>query len=125
MQPGDHIHWFLTDRCNLDCNYCFRPFFGYSVDDKRNEDLARLLVEGGVKQVTLGGGEPMLVRNLETIFRILKEGSIYISLHTNGTFLSRKRITQLKGLVDDIALPVDSMNRKMQGEIKGNKEYKD
>lgn len=114
---GDHVHWYLTNRCNLDCGYCFDPRPPYRPDEGRNIQLANILAESGVKKVTLGGGEPTLVKNLADVIGILKENGIYVSLHTNGVLLDDKMIAELR--VDDIALPIDSTDRATQERLRG------
>jgi MoaA/NifB/PqqE/SkfB family radical SAM enzyme len=114
---GDHVHWYITDECNLDCGYCFKHIFPYRPDEGRNIQLAKVLAESGVKKVTLGGGEPTLVRNLADVIGILKDSGIYVSLHTNGVLLDEDMIAGLN--VDDIALPIDSADRDTQRRLRG------
>lgn len=119
MELYQHIHWYITKKCNLDCAYCFAQRFPPGTESPENlETLAKILAQNEVKHVTLTGGEPTLVKNLDAILRILKETDIYLSLHTNGTTLTRNRIRELKGLVDDIALPIDSTGGKTQKKLK-------
>jgi MoaA/NifB/PqqE/SkfB family radical SAM enzyme len=119
MESWEHIHWFITSRCNLSCSYCFKPIEKTGEEPGRLEQLANLLVSNKVRKVTLGGGEPTLVKHLEPVLRILKGAGIYVSIHTNGLTLNTKSIRQLSGLVDDIALPLDTLNRKNQQVLRG------
>ncbi|MBU1136211.1 MAG: radical SAM protein [Nanoarchaeota archaeon] len=114
---GEHIHWYITDRCNLDCGYCFKPKFHYRENKSRNVSLANILANSNITKVTLGGGEPTLVRNLAEVTHILKQGGKYVSLHTNGLLLDDNLISELE--VDDIALPIDSIDRDTQRELRG------
>lgn len=114
---GEHIHWYITDSCNLDCGYCFKPKFSYNRNESRNISLAHLLANSGVTKVTLGGGEPTLVKNLAEVTYILKQSGKYVSLHTNGLLLDNNVISELD--VDDIALPIDSIDRDTQKELRG------
>jgi MoaA/NifB/PqqE/SkfB family radical SAM enzyme len=50
---------------------------------------------------------------------VLKKGNVYLSLHTNGVLLDDSRISKLK--VDDIALPLDSLNLAVHAELRGEK----
>jgi len=120
MGVGEHIHWYFFDGCNLDCVPCFQPHIHYKAPPNRLKTLARILVDNDVEKVILGGGEPLLEKHLDEILRILKQGDIYVSLHTNGTLLDNRRITRLSGLVDDIAIPIDSANRETQRELRGD-----
>ncbi len=122
MVVGEHIHWYVTGRCNIDpeCSYCFKPETYYSEAGQRLTSLAGILVDNGIKQTTITGGEPLLVRELDDALRILKDGGVYVSLHTNGILLDDKRLNELTGLVDDIALPIDTTRRAVQKELRGD-----
>ncbi len=101
------VNWFVNTTCNLDCPYCFRDRHAPNEDLARMTDRAHMLIDGGATRVTIGGGEPLLHEHLEETLRILKEGNIFISLHTNGTRLI-PRLERLAGLVDILSLPLDS-----------------
>lgn len=116
---GEHIHWYITDRCNLDCGYCFKPKFPYNGNESRNVNLAHILANSSATKVILGGGEPSIVKNLAEVINILKQGGKYVSLHTNGLLLDDNTISELE--VDDIAIPIDSTDKDTQRELRGEK----
>ena len=119
MDVGEHVHWYLTTRCNLDCSYCFKPDSRQTEEAGRIETLAHILAENGVRRVTFGGGEPLLVGALDKALGILKNNGVYTSIHTNGVLLDYGRIDSLNGLVDEIALPIDSMDERVQRMLRG------
>lgn len=121
MDAGSMVHWFLTEKCNLDCAYCFKPSYTNTAPHGRNERLAEILADSGVREVTLTGGEPTLVPELAKVLHILKQDSIYVSLHTNGVRLNKEKIKELAELIDDIALPIDSTKRDTQKLFRGQK----
>ncbi|MFH1501007.1 MAG: radical SAM protein [archaeon] len=111
---GQHIHWFVTSRCNDNCIYCFKPDTQTSEDREQLVKLAGILAESGVKKVTIGGGDPSLVKDLDSALKILHQGRTKISYHTNGLLLTSKKIETLARFVDDIALPIDSTTLGIQ-----------
>lgn len=119
MGVCDHIHWYITGRCNLDCSYCFKPNLKCNESKEQIETIATILANNSIKHVTIGGGEPTLVKSLDNALKILKEADVYTSIHTNALKLTSERVYQLRDLVDDIAIPIDSMDPKIQGELKG------
>lgn len=121
MQEGKEIHWFVNSDCNLDCPGCFRDLGAPAAINYSLESLATAIIDAGVKKVTIGGGEPMLVRDLEKVFKILKEGKVETRLHTNGMLLSQQRLDDLAPFVDYIALPIDSLDEKTQAIIRGQR----
>jgi MoaA/NifB/PqqE/SkfB family radical SAM enzyme len=121
MQNIDHIHWFVTNRCNLKCSYCFAPTFPSKCDESMNrvKTLAELLVGFGVKTVTLTGGEPTLVAALPEALKVFNRAGIYTQLHTNATTLNGDKIRELKPFLGDIAIPIDSIDPFVQKELRG------
>ncbi len=120
MPELERVHWFLREECNLKrCAYCFGPLTEEKADQDKDVRLARLLVQSHVKEVILGGGEPLLANNLESVFQILKSGNIRISLHTNGLLLTEEKLNKWQGLIDDIALPIDAVNKGIQIRLRG------
>lgn len=119
MADLERVHWFLREDCDLErCAYCFGPVLKGEVSPESDIKIAQILVDGGVKKVILGGGEPTLARNLEEVMRILKGGGTYISLHTNGISLTNEKLDRWVGLVDDIGLPIDAVDRTIQGQLR-------
>jgi len=93
-----------TDRCNLSCFFCpnsvARANGRFRQEDELNDDeWLRIVDEGiklGVKQwVVLGGGEPLLRRELiNRIFREIKDRNrkAYCEIITNGTLFKKEDI---------------------------------
>lgn len=111
--PLESIHWYVTDRCNMNCAYCFKPPIP-KAPEKNLEQLAVILANNAMKKVTITGGEPFLVKSLDRVLRILKEGGVYTSVHTNGLLLDYGKIARFKDIVRDVAIPLDSFNEKKQ-----------
>ncbi len=112
------VNWFVNARCNLTCAYCFREKELIEKDTPEMLKLVNALSTNGVQRVTIGGGEPLLRKDLEDILKALKTKGIFVSLHTNGTLLP-ERLDRLAGLVDILSLPLDSIyegqNKIMRG----------
>jgi sulfatase maturation enzyme AslB (radical SAM superfamily) len=119
----EHIHWFLREACDAKprCAYCFGPAGGRGYSEEGDIEMAKALIVGGVKKVTLGGGEPTLARNLVPVVRTLKDGGVYVSLHTNGLRLDDNLLDGLAGLVGDIALPMDAIDPEIQRRLRSER----
>jgi MoaA/NifB/PqqE/SkfB family radical SAM enzyme len=120
MELGDKVNWLITSRCNLDCQYCFAPRNAQPEDSRKLVEIAKLLAQSPLKKVTISGGEPLLIENIEEITKILREGQKYVSLHTNGFYLSEDRIKNLGPHLGDIAIPVDSMDASINDPLRGD-----
>ncbi len=89
----------VTDRCDLRCVYCMseNAHFLPKRDLLSLEELARLcgsFVDLGVKKLRLTGGEPLVRRDIMTLFRslstYLQSGALHeLTLTTNGSLLAR------------------------------------
>lgn len=85
----------VTDRCNLRCVYCMPPE-GINVR-KKDEILsfeeifriARIFVEMGITKIRLTGGEPLVRKDLYSLFAMLQplDGLQTLALTTNGVLL--------------------------------------
>ncbi|MDP2926123.1 MAG: radical SAM protein [Nanoarchaeota archaeon] len=113
MEFWKRVHWFFTSQCNERCRFCFKPDFDRNPSENA-VTLAGLLVDNYVKEVIITGGEPLLSKSLDGCLEILHDNGIDTSIHTNATFLSPARIKDLTLLVDDIAIPLDSVDRATQ-----------
>lgn len=89
----------LYNNCNLRCKYCIaNNAHGYSetvIIDQYIDKLIEQLTNSSVLGILLSGGEPTLNAHLTEILRALLKYNFYITLDTNGVFLS----TPLKNIL--------------------------
>ncbi|MEM9471896.1 MAG: radical SAM protein, partial [Pseudomonadota bacterium] len=99
---GRHVSYLrvsVTDRCDFRCVYCMSENMTFlpKKDILTLEELDRLcsvFVEKGVKKLRLTGGEPLVRRNIMSLFenlsRHLKTGALEeLTLTTNGSQLAK------------------------------------
>jgi cyclic pyranopterin phosphate synthase len=98
---GRHISYLrvsVTDRCDLRCVYCMAEDMTFlpKPDVLSLEELERVcaaFIRLGTRKLRLTGGEPLVRRDVMTLFRRLGErlghGLDELTLTTNGTQLSR------------------------------------
>jgi uncharacterized radical SAM superfamily Fe-S cluster-containing enzyme len=83
----------VTQRCNLNCNFCFASSGGNITDPSIAEikKWLEILVEAGKPFIHISGGEPTLRNDLPEIINMInKMGFPYIQLNTNGLRLSKE-----------------------------------
>jgi cyclic pyranopterin phosphate synthase len=109
----------VTDRCNFRCQYCM-PAAGLPWLERdeilRFEEIARLvslLVELGIEDVRLTGGEPLVRRDFPALVAMLAaiEGVRDLSLTTNGYLLERDAEALVAAGIDRVNVSVDSLQR--------------
>ena len=85
----------LTERCNLRCFYCM-PENGIELMPKSHimtfeeiMKLAETFVSLGVDTIRLTGGEPLVRKHVEQLFRDLSRLPVKLKITTNGILLDR------------------------------------
>lgn len=109
----------ITNKCNLNCSFCHieKGKTSLSVDTiiKLCKEFDRL----GTFDIAIGGGEPLLHKDLPQICkRIWEETSLGISITTNGTLLNEKLVSELKNYVSFLRISIDSVNQDVYRSIR-------
>lgn len=106
-------------KCNLNCSYCDTKWA--NSDDSPHtlmnlEELYKKVVESGIKNVTITGGEPLLQENIEIFLKKLAENpEINVEIETNGS-INLKRFGEIKNAPSftmDYKLPKSNMEKFM------------
>ena len=97
------LHWDVTKRCNLDCEYCFGKITDSNV--KVNSiDIKSLMTTlnttGKIFRISFTGGEPTMVPNFIETVKVITDKH-YVSLNTN---LITKNLLRIIGNVDPIRI---------------------
>jgi GTP 3',8-cyclase len=109
----------VTDRCNFRCQYCM-PAAGLPWLEREEilsfEEVARvvgLLVEMGIEDVRLTGGEPLVRRQLPRLVRMLSglDGLRDLSLTTNGYLLEQQADALVEAGIQRVNVSIDSLQR--------------
>jgi Fe-coproporphyrin III synthase len=101
-----------TRFCNLTCLHCYSS----SGPDQREEISAPLLVDTitqayaeGYNDVAFSGGEPILYGELRRLLEHCKSLGMVTNLTSNGMLLEGKRLSQLEGVTDLLAISLDGV----------------
>src|SRR5450759_68918 len=81
----------ITDKCNLECAYCWTNSSPKGKKSIGYEDIVRL-IEGlqylGLDRVSLSGGEPLMHAEIHKIIKYLIHCGLSVDVTTNGTLLT-------------------------------------
>jgi|GEM_PF-4348782 len=112
----------LTERCNLECDYCFysasyRDSRALHVEDPPHHSVSLLFEElrrmNPKARVYLTGGEPFMHRDIFDFLALIKSNSLYAGVVTNGTLLNRKKVEHLGKIgVDEVRISLDGVHEK-------------
>lgn len=82
------VQWKITNKCNLKCKHCYLGELSQeSLSTSEINEIARKIVASGVLEVTITGGEALLVDNLPEIIYKFVENENYVKVFTNATLL--------------------------------------
>src|ERR1035437_3969337 len=106
LQPGDfrpqlpfHMVWLSTNACNARCQHCSSSSACQGPDELTTEgakDMIDQLVEAGVLDLAISGGEPFLRRDLFEIIRYAVMNGLNVGVGSNGGNITE---AQIQGLV--------------------------
>lgn len=75
--------------CNLDCNYCDTKWANREdakFNNMTSSEILEHIRETGITNVTITGGEPLLIEGMHNLLSILsKENTLNIEVETNGS----------------------------------------
>lgn len=84
------IQWRITKKCNLKCRHCYLgDLDGLQLDKASLLSIADELANSPITEVTLTGGEALMVDCLPEITNKLVKSGIKINVYTNGLLLKR------------------------------------
>ena len=118
----EYICFSITDKCNLNCPYCFRFSCKNQIINIENFKICvSKLVRLGCTIINITGGEPMLNPNWREFINICKGYGLKIVLSTTGINLdlNDKYLNDLYILT----LPLDGYNNKINSMTRGDKHY--
>lgn len=108
----------LTDRCNLRCHYCMPVDSKFMAEDKYLTNTMQLaiikeLIDFGLEEVRITGGEPLLRKDFSQLALGLKELPLKkIGLTTNGILLDRYIEVLNESKIKHINISLDSLEPK-------------
>lgn len=106
----EEIDLYLTNRCNLSCDFCSVRARKHSSELSLDRILT-LIDEAcsmGLQELHLTGGEPTLRNDLEDVVAYAVKKGLNVRLITNGTILTNERLQLLRSLgLNSIMISID------------------
>ena len=137
-------YWMVTNRCNLRCTYCVLENAPHQLKAEldingKKELISHLYHNLGFRRLTLSGGEILIIgkhpptdfiellHHIRTFRSPDPSKNLEIEMYTNGAYLTENVAKEMKGVVDTVAVTIDSANDKFLSEIgrnyKGHDKY--
>ncbi|MHC1610018.1 MAG: radical SAM protein [Candidatus Methanospirareceae archaeon] len=126
--PKYNINWNITRECNLQCKHCYYDA-ATPLEDELSTVQAYAVIDeivetfGDNVRVTLGGGEPLMRKDLFEILEYGKERGLSLVLASNGVLLTEDVAARLKDAgVEEVIIAIDG-TQKTHDYIRGNKVF--
>ena len=126
-RPPVCLYLETTNRCNLLCTTCPRTYAELEPPADMSWELFTSVVDQlpDLKRAVLHGvGEPMLVKNLGSMVRYLKDRGVYVLFNTNGTVLTEKSgRAMIDAGLDELRVSLDAANAASYKAIRGKNYF--
>jgi len=114
--------------CNLHCTHCLNTKIGKKDRVMTLDEWHSLAVQAddlGIAQFCISGGEPLIFKELDDIFKAIMPEKFHIAMSTNGMFLDAEKAKHLKSIgLDKVKISVDSIDEaKASAQRNNGKQY--
>ena len=124
------VQWKVTNRCNLHCKHCYLGDLDFT-ELPRNDlmKIADRIIDSNVLEVTITGGEALVVASLPEIVAKLLKNDIKVNIFTNAILLDSfsKKLEKELGMIPskklDFFISVDG-DEKAHDFIRGKGNYR-
>lgn len=93
-------HWSVTGRCNMRCKHCYMSAPDAKFGELSHEEalgIARQIIDCGIMNVSLTGGEPLVRADFLDIVDTLLEGGVNITtIYSNGLLVTDELLEALE-----------------------------
>lgn len=119
MRAGELAVFVRMKGCNLHCSYCDTAWACEREAPcllMSEEEICKRVLETGIKNVTLTGGEPLLQKDIEVLLqRLAAEKTLRIEIETNGSIdvAPYRKIEHAPVFTLDYKLPGSGMEDRM------------
>jgi MoaA/NifB/PqqE/SkfB family radical SAM enzyme len=112
------VDWWITSRCNLACDFCYGPAPTTDPVELRGA-ICDALAASSAAVVTFCGGEPLLVKRIDSYAAIFKERSKATVLNTNGALLRRRMDQGFKLAFTMVGISIEGSTQDVHRAMRG------
>jgi len=119
LYPARYIrtaHWSITGHCNYRCKHCYMSAPDAKFGELSHEEImsiAQQLIDCGVMEVSLTGGEPLVRKDfLEIVDALLARGITITTIYSNGKLVTDKLLDELaaRGIHPEFNMSYDGVD---------------
>lgn len=123
MQSPIILTWDITNVCNLTCDHCFNSSGAIYDNSLTTEECLRVvdeLIHMGIRSVWIGGGEPLMKKDIDVILHKMKDAGIKIILATNAVLLKNAKFLKLVGeTCNEVNISIDGHTSELHSLLRG------
>lgn len=123
--PLRGIDFAVDYRCNLKCKHCFNKTLLKGERKMNLDDYARVIEEAkelGAVNFAFQGGELLILKDFESLLKLVDSKRYSLSVTTNGLMLDENMVKKLKNIgVNTITLSLDSGLAEEHDNFRGKK----
>ena len=118
------ICWNITNKCNENCQFCYRKICKDNTLEE-NKQIFDNLSKIKIDKITFSGGEPLLYDNLFALIDYIKRKNpkIKLSITTNGKKINDELLKKIIKTFEWISFSIDSSNEKNNEKIGRGKNH--
>jgi MoaA/NifB/PqqE/SkfB family radical SAM enzyme len=113
----------ITGRCNLRCSYCFGHYYS-DTNELSLDQVTKILAELydlGARRLGLGGGEPLLHKNIDDLIRFAIKLGFDVGVNSNG-ILVPNHLSSLS-LVNNLSIGLDGSSPEVHDRYRGKGSF--
>jgi len=120
----------VTDRCNLNCPFCFNKLYINRIDAAKElakEEIKKIIMkisEADVKVIRFTGGEPLLRKDIFELMDFAFQKGLKVWLNTNATLINRENVKKIVKYVDNVLIPLNSFDMQHERHVTGSDGFK-
>jgi Fe-coproporphyrin III synthase len=117
------LHWEVTNRCNLFCMHCYNRCSTQACEPDLDQirSVVSELQSTKLRNIVISGGEPLMRRDIKTIFEQVRPLTSVTTLSTNGTLITDTNSRWFPDLVDVANLSLDVGSKEGYEQFRGKK----
>jgi Fe-coproporphyrin III synthase len=113
----------ITSKCNRKCSYCYAlKAEDTEINIEKFTNLVDGMVENGISNICISGGEPFLHDKIYEILKYCKNKFLKVAVSTNGD--NYEMIHKCIDFIDVIGLPIESYDEAAHDAIRGEGSFK-
>lgn len=118
LSAPEAVHLSITGRCNLNCPFCYGKSKADDLSTTQIFSLIDELSSMNVFQLAIGGGEPLLRKDIFKVIDYCQQKNIVANITTNGTLVTDYIARRIKGKVGQVNISYNESISKSVKEFK-------